>query len=256
MSERDMSEATLSGVYNFRDIGGLPTGDGRETVFGSVFRSDNLEHLSDEDVRILTDRLGVGLVIDLRAKVETEKGRAPWASQTAIEFASLPLLDDWEDYGVLDEEGRRTLLARKYMGYLENASSNLVQALRLLAERAGRNAVIVHCAVGKDRTGVVIALLLSLLGVRRDAIVGDYIATAANMDALIGRLSQEKAYRERMARNPVEVYRAEAHTMELFLESLDQNAGGAAGWAVAHGLDEETIARLHEKLLTQHRGKE
>ena len=251
-----MSDATLGGVHNFRDIGGLPTGDGRETVFGSVFRSDNLDHLSDEDVRILTDRLGVGLVIDLRAKVETEKGPAPWASQTAIEFANLPLLDDWEDYGVLDDEGRRTLMARKYMGYLESASGNLVKALRLLAHRAGRDAVIVHCAVGKDRTGVVIALLLSLLGVRREAIVADYVATAANMEAMIERLSQDQRYRERMARNPVEVYRAEAHSMELFLESLDRRAGGAAGWAVAHGLDAETIGRLGAKLLTQNRGKE
>ena len=255
MRDLKSSERLLAGALNFRDVGGLPAADGRVTMARVVFRSDNLDLLEPADVETLVDALGVGLIIDLRAQVETGGARPSWAAETSLDFENLPLLDDWDDYGELDDESRRTLMARKYMGYLGHAGHNLVRALELIAARAGqeagRNAVVVHCAVGKDRTGVVMAVLLSLLGVQRDAIVADYVATAANMGPIIARLNEQPHYKERMRVNPPEVYRADAHTMHLFLEMLDEKAGGARQWALDNGLSPSAVAVLDDRLLTE-----
>ena len=240
---------TLSGVYNFRDLGGLPTTDGRRTVTGAIFRSDALEELTGDDVRVLCDVIGVGRVIDLRAHVETGGGVPPWAADETVDFVSLPLSDDWDDWGVLDDEGRRTLMARKYMSYLTAASKNVVTALELIAENAGSRPTVFHCAVGKDRSGVVAAILLSLLGVTRDAIVADYIATAANMEPIMRRLKGSAVYADRVRTNPAEVYRADDHTMRLFLDALDDRFGGAEPWALDNGLDGAALAHLREHLV-------
>jgi protein-tyrosine phosphatase len=240
---------SLEGVFNFRDLGGLPTTDGRRTVSGAVFRSDALEELTGDDVRTLCDVVGVGRVIDLRAHIETGGGVPDWAAVEAIDFVSLPLSDDWDDWGELDDEGRRTLMARKYMSYLTAASENVVTALRLIAENAGVRPTVFHCAVGKDRSGVVAAILLSLLGVTREAIVGDYVATAPNMESIMSRLKASAIYAERVRMNPAEVYRADEHTMQLFLAALDERFGSASQWALDNGLEEAVLARLREQLV-------
>jgi methylaspartate mutase S subunit len=248
LPERD-AVPTLHGAYNFRDLGDLPTESGGRTVPGVLFRSDALDQLTEEDVRVLVDVIGVRSVIDLRASVETEGRRPQWARTTTIDFVNLPLSDDWSDYGELDDEGRRTLMARKYMSYLDSASTNVVAILeRLAADRDVRPAVI-HCAVGKDRTGAVVAVLLRLLGVTREAVVADYLRTADHLDRILDRLRRNETYRARMETNPPEVYEAAEHTMQLFLDELEQRAGGAERWALDHGVGESTIRRLREMLV-------
>jgi hypothetical protein len=106
--------ALLSGAFNFRDLGGLPTTDGSRTVFGSVFRSDALDDLTPRDFEILGGVLGIKTVVDLRAAVETEGRQPPWKRGLDAELVRLPLSDEWTSWGELDAESRRTLLARKY----------------------------------------------------------------------------------------------------------------------------------------------
>lgn len=240
---------TPAGTLNFRDLGGLRTADGRRTAHGRLFRSDALERLDDADVALLRDELAIASVIDLRATVETGGAPPPWAAATAIEFASLPMSDDWMEWGELDEEGRRTLLARKYMSFLDAAGANIVAALGIVAANAGERPTLFHCAVGKDRTGVLAALVLTLLDVERAEIVADYAVTAAAMPSIIERLAADELYRHRLEVNPTEVYQAEAHTMELFLSLLDERHGGAERWARANGLPAADLARLRGGLL-------
>lgn len=240
----------LEGAYNFRDLGGLPTEDGRRTVHGAIFRSDALEQLTGDDVHTLCEVLGVGSVIDLRAHVETAGERPPWARDTTLDFVSLPLDDAWTDWGTLDDEGRRTLLARKYLSYLDAAAQNVVTALELIAENARlRRPTVFHCAVGKDRTGVLTAILLGVLGVTRQAIVDDYLITQGNMGRLLDRLKQSEVYAKRVETNPAEVYLAEEHTIRLFLDALDERFGGPASWALTHGLGEAAVDGLRDDLL-------
>ena len=119
----------------------------------------------------------------------------------------------------------------------------------MLCAQAG-HPVLVHCAAGKDRTGLVIALLLRLLGVRDSEIVADYLRTANNMDRIMQRFLGWPRYREHMARVPAEVYRAQEHTIVGYLEGLDREHGGAHVWAQARGIGEPELTTLRTRLLT------
>ena len=242
------AKPALSGVFNFRDIGGLPTEEGSETVRGSVFRSDALDHLTAVDLRILRSELGVKSIIDLRAAVETGGRRPAWESGLAARLSVLPLSDDWVSWGELDDESRRTLLARKYQSFLDAGGDKIITALNLIADNGPDRPTIVHCTVGKDRTGVLIAILLSVLGVRREAIVADYLQTAPNMAPIMERLSASLVFRQRVLTNPAEVYRAEQHTIRLFLDTLDEREGGPAAWALGRGLSDDAARRLRRNL--------
>ena len=108
---------------------------------------------------------------------------------------------------------------------------------------------VLHCAAGKDRTGVVTALLLGLLGVDHEQIVEDYMVTATNMDRITERFGRWPRYRRNMASLPAEIYRVEERTIRTFLRELDHRYGGAAGWARARGVDPEVERRLAAALL-------
>lgn len=239
----------IVGALNFRDLGGLPIVGGGYTAYGQVFRSDALDYLTAADYDILVDALQIGCVIDLRAAVETSGVLPAWTAHLSAELVNLPLSDDWHDWGQLDEEGRKTLLARRYLSYLNSASVNVIAGLELIANNVGSCPTVIHCAVGKDRTGVLVAMLLSLLRVERSAVIRDYMETAANMDPIMERLSASDVYRERIEKNPAEVYLANERTMTYFLESLDDNDGGPEGWALDHGLSTATIEVLRSSLI-------
>jgi protein tyrosine/serine phosphatase len=123
----------------------------------------------------------------------------------------------------------------------------VLTALRLIA--ASNGAVLVHCAAGKDRTGVVVALALSAVGVPRDEVVADYVASAERIEAILGRLSASPTYAADSAITDVDRHRPRAATIEGFLDELDAEEGGAAGWPEAHGWTEADQSALRARLV-------
>ena len=231
----------LSGAYNFRDLGGMRARGGGVLRTGRLFRSDTLQELTDDDVARLVDELRITFVIDLRQAAEAvEEGRGPLA-RLPVCYANVPLVD-------LDSAGAPgELTATQYLDHLEH-DPNLVVAVELVASVVHRPTVL-HCAAGKDRTGVVTALLLGLLGVAQEQIVEDYMVTATNMDRITERFGRWPRYRQNMASLPAEIYRVEERTIRTFLRELDHRYGGAAGWARARGVDPEVERRLAAALL-------
>jgi protein tyrosine/serine phosphatase len=122
----------------------------------------------------------------------------------------------------------------------------VVAALRSIAH--ARGAALVHCAAGKDRTGVVVALALSVAGVRPDAIVADYAATGDRTEPLLARLRRSPTYSADVNRRPADAHRPRAETMTAFLAELDARHGGAAAWLTAHGLSQDDLELLRAKL--------
>lgn len=239
----------VEGAMNLRDLGGLPTVDGRVTAAGKVFRSEALDYLSDAGALTLTCELGIRLVIDLRAPVEGGGIRPPWAQGDEPRFVSMPL-DNVDFNAAVPLEDRRTYQARRYLHYLEACTPTLIAVLKLLAEAPDAKPTVIHCAAGKDRTGVAVAMLLGLLGVGRDTIVADYVVSQRNMDEIMAR--QERVhpyYRQRRTVNPIELYRADAPSMEHFLDLLDERYGGASRWASAQGFAAAALDRLRAQLL-------
>jgi protein-tyrosine phosphatase len=264
----------LDGTTNTRDLGGLPTTDGGRTVAGRILRSDNLQTLSKDDVERLVDGIGLREVIDLRTTAEILlEGRGPLREVPGIthrHFSLLPerghhtdvfAVEEDEPVPDLDEGWMETLLPRQvgahdkgeppavrsYLGYLGHRAENVVAALRALSE-AGEGASVVHCAAGKDRTGVVSALALAVAGVPHEEIVADYAMTAEVIDALVAKLASSPTYAEDMERRDVASHTPRAETMDRVLTLLDERHGGAIGWLESHGFGAAEQAALRSRL--------
>src|SRR5262249_8824350 len=126
---------------------------------------------------------------------------------------------------------------------LTEHTNALVRIIELLATPRQLPAVF-HCTAGKDRTGIVAALVLSLVDVEPEAIVSDYALTQQRMPFILERLRTNGSLTERMQALPAGIVQAEATSMRTFLAALDADHGGAAGWARSAGIAEETIDRL------------
>jgi protein-tyrosine phosphatase len=263
----------LDGTTNTRDLGGLPTTDGGTTVPGRILRSDNLQTLSEDDVRRLVGEIGLREVIDLRTTAEILlEGRGPLrdvGEVTHRHFSLLPERGHHTDVFAVEEpdpadmpEGWvESLLPRQvaehdederpavrsYLGYLGHRPDNVIAALRALAATP-EGASVVHCAAGKDRTGVVCALALAVAGVGHDDIVADYAMTADVIDALIAKLAASPTYAEDMVSRDIASHTPRAATMDRVLRLLDERYGGASGWLETHGFGPEEQARLRSRL--------
>lgn len=233
----------LTGVFNFRDLGGLPTADGRVTRSGRLFRSDTLQALTPEDVHYLATTLGLKAIIDLRlAREVAEEGRGPLAAHEGIAYFNAPL-----EMASVENVDPALVLHDLYAGCLQRGEV-LAHAIDRLAEFAGQPALI-HCAAGKDRTGVLAALVLKFTGVSDDVIVADYMASAPNMPRMLERFASWPTYRDHLAAMPPQVYAVEEAPLRHFLDVLDRRHGGAQAWARSNGVSEETLRTIREGLL-------
>jgi protein-tyrosine phosphatase len=233
----------LDGAFNFRDLGGYSAGDGI-TVWGSVFRSDALHHLSAEDVQRLTT-LGIDRVIDLRSPEEIAAVGRGCLDDAGIECVWAPILQSTSG----EAQGAPTSpdLAERYLWYLDVGRGAFVDAFEVLAD-SGRGAVAFHCTAGKDRTGVLAALLLASLGVGGDDIASDYALTSQALPSIIERLSRDPIHGASVAQAPPDRRVVSAGTMHRFLQLLSDRHGGASQWMETAGVSPASIDALRRKL--------
>ncbi|QKW36165.1 tyrosine-protein phosphatase [Actinomadura sp. NAK00032] len=246
----------LDGAVNARDLGGLPTADGRTTRRGRVLRSDNLQDLSVADVRLLLDDYALKNVIDLRGDAEVRlEGPGPLTRIPTVTVHQLSLFP---------EGGRHTDVAADvdvdkalpwqdrstghYLGYLTDRGDSIVAALRVMTRTDG--SALVHCAAGKDRTGVVCALALDTVGVTREAIVADYAQTGERLEAVLRRLRGSDTYAADLDSRPADTHRPHAAIMEKLLTRVDEEYGGTLGWLGGHGWTPEDTDALRDRLLS------
>ena len=234
----------VEGCHNFRDLGGYPTEDGGRLRWRQLFRADGLHALTPSGVASLRDEIRLGDIIDLRSSAELERDGRGLLADTAIRFHHLPLFDGGR--------GQRTPpiganLADLYFGMLDFAREPLARVVTTLA-RTDAPAVF-HCAAGKDRTGVVSALLLSLLGVRGEIIVADYAATREALEAIVARLMASEAYRGIFEELPPDTLHAEPETMEGLLVRVRDRFGSMVEYAGEIGIAGTDVARLRARLV-------
>jgi hypothetical protein len=247
----DARFVALRGAYNFRDLGGLPTVDGRVTRAGVMFRSDALHHLEADDIEQLV-LLGITTIIDLRSAFEVERhGRGALADES-IGWVHAPLSNVDATNHTPPPALAEGNLGEYYTASLGERTMQLARVIELLASPDQLPAVF-HCTAGKDRTGIVAALVLSLVDVEPDAIVDDYALTDPRMPLIVQRLRGPGTDAELAQVLAGSVVRAEAHSMRTFLVALERGYGGGAGWARAAGISDETVARLRELLVDETR---
>jgi protein-tyrosine phosphatase len=227
------------GLLNARELGGYPTLDGARTRWRSLLRSDDLVQLTAEGVQALAD-YGVRTVVDLRWPAEVAARPHPVALRDRhVRYHGVSLLAGDEM-----EWASLTGACTKEMwkcAVLEHTRPQLKEVLQIIAD-AAEAPLLFHCVAGKDRTGVIAALLLALADVEPDAIAADYAASTAQLaDAYMQRYSDlERAEILEALRCPEEG----VHNMLTYLGQY----GGAAGYLGAIGLGEATIARLRARL--------
>jgi protein-tyrosine phosphatase len=232
----------------------------RAVVPGVLLRADNLQALSPRDVRRLIDDERLELVLDLRTEVEVAlEGPGPITAEPGVRIEHRSLYPDSGGSTDLDagpvnpwgetdthESPDEPPVVRAYMSYLRRRPDSIVASVRAIAR--ARDAVVVHCAAGKDRTGVVVALALDAAGVDRALIVADYVATAQRIEAIMARLSGSPTYRAQLEGYVASEHAPVAATIERVLELIDERFGGSVAWLSAAGLDEDDLELLRARL--------
>ena len=244
----DLRQLPLRGADNVRDLGGLPTRDGRRTREGRLIRSASVQGLTELDIDWLVERIGLRLIVDLRLPKEAGSPARGSLAERVGAYTNLPLRTaDMGSADVILDAVEIDLLTH-YIGFLEGSGPDIVTAVRLLADPANQPALF-HCTAGKDRTGVLAAILLDAVGVEEEAIVADYALSAVHMDRVIARLCRVSWYREVLPRLPAGVHLAEPETMRLFLRHLHVEHGGAARWLTDRGLEQAALDALRWSLV-------
>lgn len=257
----------MDGLVNLRDVGGIPTDDGRTIAAGRLLRSDNLQSLTPADVDALTE-LGLTDVVDLRSDYEAEMEGPTRLAGTRINLHQFSLFREWragigEDKPdvrpeVIPEQALPWVdlvppveleneVASHYLSYLLDRPDSVVAALRVIAGATG--ATLVHCAAGKDRTGTIVALALSLAGADREAIVADYAASSERMQAIVDRLLGSTTYADNLRDRPLSSHLTHAATMVALLDHLDSAYGGVEAALRQHGWTDSDTEAVRRKLL-------
>ncbi|GHG97277.1 tyrosine-protein phosphatase [Pseudodonghicola xiamenensis] len=243
----DLRHIPLAGCFNMRDLGGYPAGDGT-TVWRRALRADSL-HRVDADGLATLAGMGCTDVIDLRHAEEAGAQPNPVAAgHPTIRYHNVSL------FGALDPtrtdlvEAEDALLLL-YCEAMAVRAAEVIEVLRLLAAAPGT--VVFHCTAGKDRTGIISALLLSLVGVARDDIVADYALTSRQAPAMFAALRREVEAAGQDFDVNAPLLASESPTMEAFLDHIDQTHGGAETFLLANGLTGAEIARIRARMLNE-----
>ena len=248
-------------LLNLRDVGGVKCADGRRVRRGRLFRSATPDFATPADVATL-ERLGIRVVLDLRTAPErtypvppsgaTSDGTTRWVPRQPLShFAvhTIPLLTQLWDPGMLASTNARAdrFLADRYLAMCERGAPMIVECFSLLAnERA--TPILVHCTAGKDRTGVLVALLLATLGVTKSDIADDYSLSALAMPELVALIRDHTPERiDAMVNQPAAFLSAPSDAMHLFLDDIERRFGSANGYLESIVVESHVIDTLFDQ---------
>jgi protein-tyrosine phosphatase len=257
----------MDGLANLRDVGGLPTRDGGKIIPGRLFRSDNLQDLTERDVEALLG-LGITDVVDLRSDYEIEvEGPNRLTDHGRVRIHPHSMFREWrEGVGSDKADVRPEVLpaealpwvdlepsvdldndtASVYFSYVVDRPDSVVAALRAIGDASG--AVLVHCAAGKDRTGTIVALALLLAGADREAVVADYAASSDRVEGVVNRLMTSRTYVDNLRDRPLSSHLSRPESMSALLDHVEQSYGGVAELLSRIGWTDEDTNRIRTKL--------
>ncbi len=241
--------------FNFRDLGGYRTISGRSIRWRRLFRSAALHYVTPEDAAAVRDVLGIATVLDLRSEKELAESGKGILFDGRIQHLHLPLLQMRTITGGTAEDIHNPPVAPlnpplvspedAYFEIMRKGGPRIAAAIETLAA-PGRYPAVFHCAAGKDRTGIVAAVVLGVLGVDDEDIVQDYALTNRHIHSIVQRA---RAMRNAPSEEGMERYEAKPERMRMLLEKVRGEFGSVTGFVRANGIDAGTIAQLRENLL-------
>ena len=234
----------LEGAVNFRDLGGYATEDGLRTRWRVLFRADGLSELTETDLEVMRE-LGIRTVVDLRSGQEVEQSRFNVEAHpvTFHHYPFIKALPNAEDFARAPG-----FLGTQYTEMLDEATPQIIGALSALAAPDARPAVF-HCTAGKDRTGLLSALVLSLLGVPEETVIADYALSGAAMSRLRAKLIKKYPDGGSVIADSDVLFSADPANMVALFAHLRNRYGTVAEYAVQVGVPAGVVERLRESLL-------
>jgi protein-tyrosine phosphatase len=234
--------------FNFRDIGGYRSADGRTVRWGRYYRAGRQDRMTPGDLERLR-ALGIRTQVDLRRPDEArDQGRGPLEAFD-VDYHNIAVIPEGGTEVLSRLVGDTGISGQRYLGYLEFGPEPWLRLFELFAN-ADRQPLIVHCTAGKDRTGVATAFLLSVLGVERDVIEADYRLTNRELTRQIDFLETVGLLPEGMTREAMLHLAAVPETaMGDFLDGLDARWGGALGYLRHIGVDDATLGAVRAHFL-------
>jgi len=236
----------VDGCVNFRDAGGWSTTDGGTVRRGLLYRSDDPIRITPAG-RAAVERLGLATVVDLRQ--QTQFSRTPGFVEPA-RTTHVPLVDQVVDHSDPPPLDTPTDMANLYAGMLDESHQQVGRVLDTVAEHVAEGPVLVHCAFGKDRAGLMIALIHAAIGVSAHDIVADYVRSDGpahrRRSAMIANPLDDDPP---IARLPETLFRAPAEAIELVLDRAATEHGSLADWVASFPIATTTIDRLRVSLV-------
>jgi protein-tyrosine phosphatase len=252
MSQPRSRHIQFESAPNFRDLGGYRTHDGRTVAWGRLFRSAALHKMNDREMARLKRDIGLRAVIDLRSPRDPEKDPAVirlveiGARYYPIPFSTWP----WPAQDEAKANANATNMGEIYLHRVSEKpfGERLVDALETIAER-DNHPLVFHCSAGKDRTGVLAAMVLTAMDIVDDDIVEDYALSAPLMKDIRDRMSRDPETAAGVKDLPDFQWEASAESMAVFLSLLRREYGSADGYLKAHGAGNSLVDRLKAALL-------
>jgi len=235
----------LEGAYNVRDLGGYATSDGKLVRRGAFLRADGLDRLSPTDQQLLLS-YGLTSIIDLRASSELKNYPDVFAQSPDVSYFHLPLFE-YEDGNIVEVYKKNPPLEQIYCHWLDECQGRIKDIIEAIAT-ANTGCTLVHCSAGKDRTGLIIAILLGLVGVAPEVIAQDYSLSATN---LAPKVEEWRAQAIKDGQN-IEMFdhymASEPYMILKAFDHLETNYGGVIGYLKKIGLTQQQLDIIIDKL--------
>ena len=238
----------FEGCFNFRDIGGYLTQDGKRVKKGLYFRAGRQDRMSDKDLSQLSD-LKISTQIDLRRPDEVlEQGKGPLEAMGA-KYINIAVIPEGGSDQLSRLVGDTGISGKRYLGYLEFGPTSWLRLFGILSE-LDNLPVVLHCTAGKDRTGVSTAFLLSILGVSRDVIEADYLLTNLDTERQADFIESTVGYPEGYDRERMIAIAGVPETaMKDFLDGVESKWGTVVEYLKKIGITQEQMDTIRYNFL-------
>ncbi len=239
---------SLNGAYNFRDLGGYCTVQKRETRWRRVMRADSPHRLTAADRQKLQQN-NLRTVIDLRAKNELDSAPNPFVDDPDVQYLNISLFEQLAPATMLEQEVSNDPLLDFYISTLASRQTEICTVLEAIASHT-EGLLVFHCTAGKDRTGLIAALLLGLAEVEDKDIIADYARTAPLITGLVAEFLQLARAKGMDIEAYKKLLKCEPQTMQKALAHVQEAYGSIPQYLTQAGLEQSTRTRL-ARLMTQ-----
>ncbi|MAZ45190.1 MAG: hypothetical protein CMD74_00605 [Gammaproteobacteria bacterium] len=240
----------FEGCFNFRDIGGYRGFEGRKVLWGRCFRAGRQERMTSLDLDVVRS-LNITTQIDLRMSAEIEAdGIGPLESQ-GVQYVNIPVIPEGGRDQLSQLSGDTGISGKRYLAYLSFGSESWLRMFEVFSDPASQPTLI-HCTAGKDRTGVSIAFLLSVLGVDRSVIERDYLLTNEDTERQVEFIERATGFPEGMSYAAMlDAVGVPSTAMKDFLDGLESQWGGPIEYLRSIGISDDTMANVREAFLEE-----